>query len=295
VAPVRLIAVFVGVLVMALVVAGAIALAVKTPAKAPICPDPTQACGAPPIAASFEPIARSSPTPAATPRPTIVRPAGTVPPVASTPAPTAALTPSPSPTPSPSASTGAVPQNPSVVPVAVPIGDLPSPSPGSSAEPFQAGVAWTSTTYGYSLEYDGFMWLVERQDAANIILSAGDGALVVFVEGFNAKTGSTQQLVQSGVDGLKDLVLGLAEEDDPERQLPGRPIVGHRPGVGALLNGTLNSPQGPTTDVALVVLASTDDTISIRVTVLVNQAVRDRGFSVADSLLNSISWPERPQ
>ena len=47
VAPGRLIAVFVGVLAVALVAAAAISLAVKTPAKAPLCPDPTQACGAP--------------------------------------------------------------------------------------------------------------------------------------------------------------------------------------------------------------------------------------------------------
>ena len=117
-------------------------------------------------------------------------------------------------------------QNPSVVPIT----GLPSPSPASSAEPLHAGQVWTSSTYGFSLEYDDGLWTVEQQDATSIILSAGNGALVVFVEGFDARDGEPQQLVQSGVDGLQDVVLGLTEEDDPERQLPGRPIVGYRPG-----------------------------------------------------------------
>jgi hypothetical protein len=180
-----------------------------------------------------------------------------------------------------------VPQNSSVAPITA----LPSPMPRSSAEPLRVGTVWTSTKFGFSLEYDDGLWTVEKEDAGGLILSAGNGALVVFVQGFEARTGPPKQLVQSGVNGLQDLVLGLTEENDPSRQLPGRPIVGYRPGVAALLNGTLNSPQGPTTDVALVVIASTDDTISIRTTVLVNQRVRDRGFQVADGVLNSITWP----
>ena len=136
---------------------------------------------------------------------------------------------------------------------------------------------------------------MERENAGSVILSAGNGLLVVFVEGFPAKNGQPSQLVQSGVDDLQDLVLGLADEDDPSRQLPGQPIIGYAPGVAAVMNGTLNSPQGPTADVSVVVIASTEGAISIRAQVIVDQRVRDRGFSVADSLLNSISWPEPAQ
>ena len=290
---------------MALVAAAAISLAVKTPAKAPLCPDPTQVCGAPPVAVSFEPIAGSSPSASPTPRPTIVRPLGTVPPVAPSAEPTAALDipfaiPLAIPIPFALAVTIAIaqrvdrldgdPRTSSVVPIL----GLPSPSPASSAEPLQAGQVWTSSRYGFSLEYADGLWTVEQQDTTSIILSAGNGALVVYVEGFDARDGEPQQLVQSGVDGLQDVVLGLTEENDPDRQLPGRPIVGYLPGEGAVLNGTLNSPQGPTADVTVVVLASTDDTISIRATILVDQRVRDRGFSVADGLLNSITWPVAP-
>ena len=106
---------------------------------------------------------------------------------------------------------------------------------------------------------------------------------------------SPKALVQQKVKSLGDVVLGLAEESDPSRQLPGKPIVGHRQGVGVVMNGTINTPQGPAANVDVVVLAATDNQITIRVTIVTDDDLRDAAFSVSDSILNSIQWPADAQ
>jgi hypothetical protein len=168
---------------------------------------------------------------------------------------------------------------------------LPQPRPVSSAAALRTGQVWTSQTLGFSFEYDDRLWTVDRQNATSAELSAGGGALVVLVEGFSASKQQPKELVQSGVAGLKDVVLGLTEETDPSRLLPGTPAIGYRDGEASVLNGTLNGPQGPSNDVSVVVLAATQAQVSLRVTIVANDATRTQAFQVADSLLNHIEWP----
>ena len=146
-----------------------------------------------------------------------------------------------------------------------------------------------------SASYDDKVWTVEQQGATSAELSAGRGALVVLVEGFTSAKGQPTSLVQSGIASLKDVVLGLSEETDPSRLLPGTPAIGYRDGVATVLNGTLSGPQGPTEPVSVVVMAATDGQVSIRVSVLADDAARVQAFQVADSLLNAITWPGEVQ
>jgi hypothetical protein len=291
VSPTRLILVFVVVLGIGLALGAAVMLALQPNAKKPDCPDPAVPCGQPPVQPTLPPIAQATPSPRTTPAPTIVRPSGTlvVPSVGPSVAPTSA--PTVAPTPQPSGSNQPTPQ-PSVQPTASlpPIADLPQPRPASNADELHNGTLFQSAL-GFSLEYDADIWTVEQQKDSGIALSAGRGAVVVIIEGFDASGKSTKQLVQEKVQSLSDSILGLTEESDPERQLPGQPIVGHRQGDGVLLNGTIDQPQGPQANVDVVVLAATDRQITIRVTLVTTDDLRDPAFSVVDSIHNSIEWP----
>jgi len=149
---------------------------------------------------------------------------------------------------------------------------------------------WSSSSLNYQVEFDDGLWRVQEEGSTGIALSAGNGAVVVVIEGFDDPR-SPAQLVRAKVNDLGDRILGLTEETDANRQLPGVPVIGHRQGVAAVLNGTLNSPQGPGANVDVVVMAANDGTISLRVTVIAVDSVREPAFAVADSVINSILWP----
>jgi len=304
VSPMRLILVFVVVLVIGLAVGAAVVLALAPPAKVSDCPDPSVPCGAPPIAPTLPPIAVSSPTPRPSPAATIVRPSGTLvissaqPSIAPTVAPTATVAPSSTVTPSstvaptiPPSAPPSAPPTPSPTP---PVAQLPQPRPASNAAPLRIGEVWTSTGMGFQLEYDSNLWKVEDQSANALSLSAGNGAVLISIEGFKSSS-SLKSLIQQKINKLTDVILGLTEETAPWRQLPGKPVVGHRQGFGVSMNGTINTPQGPGANVDVVILAASDSTISIRVTVVTADDLRDPAFSVADSILNSIEWPADAQ
>ena len=306
--PVRLIVVFVAVLAVAVMIAGGVALALDPGPKKADCPVPSNPCGGPPAQPTLPPVANATPTRPATPAPTLVRPSGTLVVSSATPAtprPTGPAA-SASPQPTPAASSGPVasgspaptvlatppppPPSPTPAPSGVPALNLPQPRPASAAAPLHSGRVWSSSELNFQLEYDDGLWLVQSEGSTSLVLSAGNGAVVVAIEGFSA-TGSPAQLVQEKLRDLGDQILGLTEETDPTRQLPGVPSVGHHPGVAAVQTGTLNTPQGPGANVDVVVLAATDSTITLRVTVVAVDRVREPAFAVADSLINNILWP----
>jgi hypothetical protein len=278
VSPVRLVAVFVVVLVIALGVGAAVVLALQPAPKRADCPDPAVQCGRPPIAPTLPPAADAPGDPAATPVPAIVRPSGL--PASPSGAPSGAATAGPT--------SGTSPATPASAP---PIADLPQPVPAGDSAPLRTGATWTSRDLGFGLEYNDRVWEIQEETGSRLVLAAGNGAVLLSVEGFQASGASPKALIQQKIRTLGDAVLGLTEEADPSRQLPGRPIVGHRQGLGALMNGTLDSPQGPSTNVDVVILAATDSSISLRVTLLADDDLRDPAFAAADSILNSIEWP----
>ena len=104
---------------------------------------------------------------------------------------------------------------------------------------------------------------------------------MIVIEGFKPSTSPTVCWSSRRSTSLGDIVLGLTEEigSRPAAARAGRSSAIARASA-LLLNGTLNSPQGPTAPVDVVVLASTDNTISIRVTILTDDDLRDAAFSV---------------
>jgi hypothetical protein len=181
------------------------------------------------------------------------------------------------------------PQRSPVVASLPPIAGLPTPQPPSGADPVRNGVTWVSTAHGFSLDYATF-WAVESQSPTGIVLSSWQGSVHVFIEGFGADR-DPSTLVREKTADLRNTILGLTRQTDSERLPPGTPIVGFRQGVAEFLAGTLNNPQGPTTPMAVAIVAATDGRASIRVTVVSDESLRSTAFFFADKLLNRIHWP----
>jgi hypothetical protein len=289
----RLILIFVIILLVGLAAGAAAVVALQPGPVVPPCPPAPANCGAPPEAPTLPPIGRASPTANPTPLPTIVRPSGSlvIPSIAPSAQPTAAPTVAPSSTNvTPSATSGStLPPTSTPAPSTGAVA-LPVPQAPTGAAPLQVGATWTSSKYNFTVEYDDGSWVIEDERDSGVVLSAGNGAVIVWIEGFDPGT-SPKSVIQSQRNNLENRILGLTEEDDPERTPPGRPIIGHKFGESTLLNGTLNGPQGPSDNVSLAVIAATDDNLTLRVTVLAIEEVRDPAFSFADRLINAIHWP----
>ena len=69
------------------------------------------------------------------------------------------------------------------------------------------------------------------------------------------------------------------------------PGVGYRRGVGRVLIGVTDTPQGPSTPVVGVVMAAGDGTANVVVSVVTDRAVRKQAFEVVDSLMNTLRFP----
>ena len=100
-----------------------------------------------------------------------------------------------------------------------------------------------------------------------------------------------QQLFEARKGLLQDRLLGYTTDDDKARTLLGRPILGHRTGVGGLFGGALDSSQGPSADFSVASVSATDGVITMVATVLAPVEVREAGLSIADSVINSFTWP----
>ena len=172
------------------------------------------------------------------------------------------------------------------------VGREPDVDP-DAAPALRLGETWQSDDLGFSLDYDPDWWEVvgEGDRSLELVIPARAGPVTFLIEGASSAEQSPESMLAEQVDALDGLVLGLTPEDDTDQQLLGQPIVGYRDGVGGLYGGTLDSPQGPSMDVAVAVLAASDGEISLLVTVVSPEEIREPAFVMADSLLNTLRWP----
>jgi hypothetical protein len=250
----RTLAIFVA--AIALVVGGAAILVVAFDAGPlkPRCPDPSLPCGTP--GQTPPPIAGLN-----TPRPTFAP--------AQTPRPTTRPTPRPLPS--------------------GPIPTLPLPRPPSSALPLGDEVDWTSSAFGFVVRYAPGLWAVTASDDDSILLTGWQGQVRIWIDGHPAEAPAA--LIPRQVDAMRDVVLGLTAETDPERVPPGQPTVGLREGEMQLLRGTLNDPAGPGAAADVVVLAAADDRVALVVTIVAPDSLREAAFYWGGHVVNAIRWP----
>jgi hypothetical protein len=159
--------------------------------------------------------------------------------------------------------------------------------------PFPALERYTDPS-GFSFEYDPAIWTVSQTGAGAVMLDGFNGALVYLVETAPVGTLDDQGVFNARRDILGRNLLGFQLDREPARLLLGTAILGHHPGLGALFGGTLDSPQGPSQDIAVALVAAQDDTLAAVATIIVPATARDVGLQLADTINNTFTWPSDP-
>ena len=280
----RLLVAFGVTLGVVLLLVGAAVAAVAPPAPQAVCPDPTKPCGPPPNAPTLPPFtvgASSAPTSA----PSLPRPSGVAPSAAVNAAPSASPSAAAVPSAPASSASGAIPSTNQPA-----LGTLPQPVPASSEAPATVGTVWTSKDIGYSFQYDADLWTVQQQDGRGVLLTAANGNVAVVITGALARDVSADQALSGEANRLSQNILGFTEQADPSLLLPGSPHIGYQAGVGNQYVGTLNSPQGPTVAVDAVIIAATDQRITLLVSVTTVDRLRTPSYQAVDSILNTVDW-----
>ncbi|HVA88073.1 MAG TPA: hypothetical protein VNF73_17345 [Candidatus Saccharimonadales bacterium] len=149
---------------------------------------------------------------------------------------------------------------------------------------------WTSKDIGYSFQYDADLWTVQQQDGRGVLLTAANGNVAVVITGALARDVSADQALSGEANRLSQNILGFTEQADPSLLLPGSPHIGYQAGVGNQYVGTLNSPQGPTVAVDAVIIAATDQRITLLVSVTTVDRLRTPSYQAVDSILNTVDW-----
>jgi hypothetical protein len=174
----------------------------------------------------------------------------------------------------------------------------------SGRHPFADRQGYRDEALGFALEYDPSIWEVANTDAGFVVLSALGGNVALIFEGTTSDRLSQQQLLDARSGLMADRLLGYTDDTDPARLLLGDPILGYRDAIARLAGGTIDSGQGPTTDMTVATVVGTDGTIVVGATVITpveltiqNEGeeltipIRDAGLQLADSILNSFTWP----
>ncbi|MFN2483674.1 MAG: hypothetical protein ABR509_01885 [Candidatus Limnocylindria bacterium] len=171
------------------------------------------------------------------------------------------------------------------------------PRPPSDVPALVAGDIWSSDDLAFGFEYDGELWEIAAEDTRSVelVIPTRSGDVTFALDGASAADAAPDALMNDRVDALSERILGLTPETDAELQPLGEPIVGYIDGVGGVYRGTLDTPQGPGADLAVAVLAASDGEISIVVTVITPEDLRDAAFSIGDSILNTLRWPSETE
>jgi hypothetical protein len=184
---------------------------------------------------------------------------------------------------------------PAVLALAVPgSGTGPGLTLEAEGPPFPPLTRYSDTVLGFSLEYDPELWSVAQQDAGFLILSAGGGAVALIVEGGPTSAFDDQLIFDARRSLMEGALLAFASDTDPAHTLLGTPILGHRPGISGIFGGAIDTPQGPSIDMAVAIIAANDGQITMVATLIAPVEIRGAGLAVADTVINTFTWPSDP-
>jgi hypothetical protein len=162
------------------------------------------------------------------------------------------------------------------------------------AEPLVNLEVWRSSELGYSLEYSADNWKILDQGARGVRLGSKEGDFVLAVSG--TPGGDPQAALLSALDDTRERILGL--DDDTERaHRVLSPSIGLHPGVAGEFVGTVDTPQGTSAPVGLVILAAANQRVTVTVIAATGEtSEHNRGvlMSRADSVLNTVRLPGDP-
>ncbi len=174
-----------------------------------------------------------------------------------------------------------------------PCGKPPRPAPNTPA--LVSGSVFTSPELGYRVEFSRRLWRVVRQDGTDLELQVNSDRVTVIltIEGeasTDHSAAALATLVDRRISELGADTLVLSPDTDPRDTILG-PSVGYRRGVGQILAGVTDTPQGPSSAVIAVVMAAGDGQANVVVSLVTDKAAKKAAFEVADSLMNTFRFP----
>jgi PrsW family intramembrane metalloprotease len=157
--------------------------------------------------------------------------------------------------------------------------------------PLQNETVWRSTAFGFQLEYPAAQWRVRREGSAGVELTSLVAPVDLLIRGTGPQAPSA--LVNAEVSDLRGNVLGLASDPATSNRILG-PAVGYRYGAGGAYVGAIDSPQGVQDQALLTVTAASNNQLGIVVTTFTTEtraSLRRQIYGLADSVINSVTWP----
>ena len=160
-----------------------------------------------------------------------------------------------------------------------------------SVPPVIRETTWSSSQYGFNLEYPASVVKVSQQSPSGVVLTVDvtgkSGA--VAVRGFDAAT-TPAEAISEQVHGLSG-VSQLAADTNPDHELLGAG-VGYAAGAGRTYTGDVTSPQG-SQPVSIASEAASNGRVTVSASVV--GATSDSGshsglYAVADLIINSVRW-----
>lgn len=169
--------------------------------------------------------------------------------------------------------------------------------PETQAPPLVSGIVWKSAA-GVQMEYYPRLWKVVSQDERDLKLKLEipgrtDIDLFLWVRAVPVVSKLPTALAEDRISDLREDILGMQEDTDPKHALLG-PNIGYVDAdVGAAYAGATDTPQGPGSPIAVLLMAATDGNASVVVSAA--STFSNRGiFGLADSLLNTLRWSSAP-
>jgi hypothetical protein len=171
-------------------------------------------------------------------------------------------------------------------------GTKPCGVPPTLAQPLHSEKVWRSSALGFALEYSPQNWTVGQQGPAGIELESRVVPLDLTIQGAPQAT-NPAALLATELGKLKSNILGLTQDPSTADQILG-PEVGYHYGAGGAYTGAIDSPQGVSDQVFVTVLAATSNSLGVVVTTLSTETStsnRRKDYSIADEVLNTVTWP----
>ncbi len=268
-----IIAVFIGVLIAIIAIAGVVIFLNRPPIPEPPCP-PSRPCAPGP---TLPPVAGVSPTPGAvaTPRPTTA--------------------------PQPTPATSGAPATPTT---GSPAPSTPAPveTPGSNSPALLLGGSqWRSATLGYGFEYDASLFQLSQESDTLAVFDVPDLNAQVVVDATEDDITAAEMIEREAAQIDTFMIARTDDTDDYDAVLG--PGIGYVRGETAVYSGILLGADGtPVAPGGVTVMASTNGRITVALIVIVGEpdsalggdtlqhAVRD----AVDDIVKSFDWGAAP-
>lgn len=161
------------------------------------------------------------------------------------------------------------------------------------AQPLVNLKVWQSPELGYGLRYSGDSWKVQDAGPRSVRLASTEGDFALEVSGTPAAQQTPTAAFDAALSDARTRVLGLTDDTEPTHRVLA-PSLGINPGAGGAFVGTVDTPQGTSTPVSVVILTAGNRRVTVTAVGATGETSERRRhglMSRADSVLNTVRLP----